>query len=80
MLNLLQGWVEQDAEAWALIPPERDAKLLPQRVHDVLKDALALPLRKVVEHKVVGREVLGHHPPLAAGLVDVKYAVHDVPE
>ena len=69
-----------DAEARAFLSSKQDAQLLSQRVHDVLKDTFALPLRKVVEHKVVGRKVLGNHPPLAACLVDVEYAVHDVPE
>ena len=69
-----------DAEARAFLSSKQNAQLLSQRVHDVLKDTFALPLRKVVENKVVGREVLGNHPPLAACLVDVEYAVHDVPE
>ena len=80
MLGGLDAPRVNDAEARAFLPAERDANLLSQRVHDVLEDTLALPLRKVVEHKVVGREVLGNHPPLAARLVDVEYAVHDVPE
>ena len=69
-----------DADTRALVPAEQDAQLLPQRVHDILKDTLAFPLRKVVEHNVVQREVFRGHTPLAAGLVDVEYAVHNVSE
>lgn len=69
-----------DAHARGLVPSERDAQLLPQGVHHALKDTFALPLGEVVENDVVRREVLGGHAPLAAGFVDVKYAVHDVPE
>ena len=46
-----------DAEARALRSSKQNAQLLSQRVHDVLKDTFAPPLRKVIEHKVVWQNI-----------------------
>ena len=74
------SYIVNDADTRTFLPAERNPKFLTQRVHDVLEDALALSLRKVVEHNVMRRKVLRGYAPLATGLIDVEYAVHDVSE
>lgn len=69
-----------DSHAWRVLPSRLPPDDDMEGVRKLLEHTLPLPLSEVVEHGVVGREVLGEHPPLAACLHNVHDRVQDLPE
>ena len=69
-----------DAHAWTFFPTDHLPDERMKCIHNVLDNALQLPLAEVVIGGLPWSEEARKHSPLAAGLVDVENGVHDVPE
>lgn len=66
-----------NAKTWALFPSSGHSDSFVKLKHGLLKTAFVFPLSKVIIDRVVRREVLGEHSPLAAAYKRVKDGIHN---
>jgi hypothetical protein len=75
----LDGLAIDTPGGWLGLASQTAALPLAQGFHEVCPDAITPPALKIAIDRAPGAECWGDHPPLAAGLIEVEYAVDDPP-